>query len=412
MIKKLLLLLFLILLVMTIYNLSSLNLPSDQNRYRQFEGYCAETSQEFSLPMYQKNNMGTGMTSSNNTIRLLQDTQPAFDSLMAAIKNAQHNINIEFFIIRDDESGTQFKDLLLAKAKQGLEIRLLYDAWGSSKTPNSYFDELRQNGVMVAAFNPIWSGVWQGRLDNRLHRKMIIIDGKEAFIGGENIGDEYLGRNPRIGFWKDTEVNLTGDSVLSIQQIFLNDWWQTTHEKIESPDFYPAYRNPADKTVSILPGGPDSRATDMSLPYINLVNSAHQKIYMASPYFFPNNAFLKALYDAVGRNIEVSLVLPAKSDIILVRWLQPYYTRKLLNHGIKVYTYDQGFIHSKIMIIDDEAVSVGSANLDRLSFSRNYEITGIFYDKSLITELQNDFINDLNNSSPLAAPITSEIVTD
>lgn len=401
MLRKSLWLVFMFLLIMIIYNLSSLSIPFNQIRYRQFLTYCSETGQQFGLAPYQQNDIGQGMTSTNNEITILKDVQPAFAMLLDEIQRAEHNINIEFFIIRNDESGNQFKNALIEKAQQGLQVRLLYDAWGSALTPNSYFKDLRQNGVLVEAYNPIWSGFWQGRLDNRLHRKIIIIDGKSAYIGGENIGDEYLGKNPKIGFWKDTGISLKGDSVLSIQQVFLNDWLQSTHEKIEEPNFYPLASGIGDKSVNIIPGSPDSRKMNISLPYINLVNSAKSKIYMVSPYFIPNNALLKAVYGAAERNIDIQLILPAKNDDLLARLIQPFYIKNLLSHGIKVYTYNQGFIHSKIMIVDDEAASVGSANFDRLSLSRNYEIISVIYDKELIKQLQNDFLNDLEDSTPL-----------
>ena len=220
MVKKITYLFLLTILVMLIFNLSSLNIPSDKTLYYQSQIYFSETAQQFGLPAYQQNDIGIGMTSDNNEITLLTDVQPAYDMLIAEMEKAEENINMEVYIIHNDETGNLFKNVLIAKAKQGVEVHLLYDDLGSILTPNSFFNDLRNSGVQAAAYNPLWSGFWQGRLDNRLHRKMIIIDGKKAFIGGENIGDEYLGKNKQIGFWKDTGISFSGDAVLSIQTNF------------------------------------------------------------------------------------------------------------------------------------------------------------------------------------------------
>ena len=401
MIKKTTYLFLLAILVIIIFNLSSFNIPSDKTLYNQSQIYFSETEQQFGLPTYRENDFGMGMTSNNNEITLLTDVQPAFEMLIAEMEKAEKNINMEVFIIHNDETGNLFKNVLMAQAKQGVEVHLLYDALGSILTPRSFFDDLRNNGVQVASYNPLWSSFWQGRLDNRLHRKMIIIDGKKAFIGGVNIGDEYLGKNEKIGFWKDTEITFSGDAVRSIQQVFLDDWRQSSREKVTDNNFYPSTSARGNKIVKIIPGGPDSPLTDMSLPYIRMISNAKAKVFMASPYLLPNAAILESLYQAAQRNIDVQMILPSKSDNTIMRMIQPFYIKKLLSHGIKVSTYDRGFIHSKIMIIDNDIASVGSANLDRLSFYNNYEVISIIYDKEIIEQLQNDLLNDIKDSTTL-----------
>jgi len=387
---------------MITFNLSSLNIPSDKNRYEQSLIYFSETQKQFGLAPYQQNDIGLGMTSEHNDMALQKDVQPAFELLIAEMKKAEKNINMEVFIIDDDETGNYFKDVLIEKAKQGLDVRLLYDAFGSALTPRSFFKDLRENGVQVVAYNPLWSSFWHGCLDNRLHRKIVTIDGKIAFIGGVNFGDEYLGKNEKIGFWKDTGITISGDAALSLQQVFFNDWRQCTGEQVLDKTFYPNTENAANRVVKIIPGGPDSPMTDVSLSYIQLIGNAKEKIVMVSPYFLPNPAVLEALYQAAERNIEVQLIIPSKSDSAIARIVQPFYIKKLLTHGIKVAAYDRGFIHSKIMIIDNEAASIGSANLDLLSFAKNYEVISVIYDKEVIQQLQNDFLNDLNDSTNLS----------
>lgn len=384
---------------MIIFNLSSLNIPSDKSRYNQSKLYFLKTEKEFGLAAYQRNNIGMGMTGYHNDIILLKDVQPAFNLLISEINKAEKNINIEIFIIHNDQTGQQFKNILIKKAKQGVEVRLLYDAWGSYFTPRSFFNDLRKNGVKVAAYNPLLSGFLEGRLSNRLHRKMVIIDGEKAFIRGENIGDEYLGKNKKIGFWKDTGIVFNGDAALSIQQIFLNDWLQSSSEKILDKNFYPSTPDIANSTVKIIIGGPDSPLTNMSLPYIRLINNAKSGILIVSPYFFPDTPTLDALYQSAKQNINIHLILPRKSDNVIAQIAQPFYIKKLLKHGITVSTYERGFIHSKVMVIDNDIASIGTANLDILSFFRNYEVNSIIYDKEIIQQLQNDFSNNLKNST-------------
>jgi len=396
--KKAMYLILLTLSVMIIFNLTSLNIPSDQSRYSQFHIYLSDVENRYDLARYEQNNIGMGMMSADNDISLLLDVQPAFELIISEMEQAENNINIEVYIIHDDQTGKRFKDILIKKARQGVEVRLLYDALGSGLTSKSYFSDLRKNGVKVAEYNPLLSGFLHGRMFNRLHRKMLIIDGKRAFIEGDNIGDEYLGKNKNIGFWKDTSIAFRGNAVLSIQQIFLSDWLQSSGEKIVNEKFYPKPHTTSNKTVNVILGGPDSPLTDTSLPYIKLINNAKEKVLIESPYFIPNAALLEALYKAAGRGIDIHLILPNKSDSKIAQMTKPFYINKLLKHGIKVSTYDKGFIHSKIMIVDNDAASVGTPNLDRLSFSKNYEIMSIIYDKEIINLLQNDFLNNLEDS--------------
>jgi cardiolipin synthase len=382
-----------------IFNLSFLNFPSDKSHYDQSTIYFSETEQQFGLAAYVQNEFGMGMTGYHNDMILLNDDEADFELLISEIKKAEKNLNMEFYIIRNDKTGNIFKNVLIDKAKQGIDVRLIYDAWGSGLTPRSYFNDLRKNGVKVAPYNPLWSSFLQGRLHNRLHRKMIIIDGKKAFIGGQNIGDEYLGKNKNIGFWKDTGIIFIGDAALSIQQIFLNDWWQSTSEKVMDKAFYPGIHFMGNKTVNIIIGGPESPLTDMSFTFIKLITNAKEKIYIVSPYFFPDAAVLEALYQAAERDIDVHLLLPSKSDNMITQITNRLYINKLLSHGIKVSTYDRGFIHSKIIIIDNNIASVGTPNLDVISFFKNYEIISIIYDEEIIKQLQNDFSNDLKDST-------------
>lgn len=397
--KKMLYMLLLILLVMIIFNFSSLKIPSDKNRYDQSKAYFSETEKKFSLPVYQQTGIGMGMVGYHNDMILLKDVQPAYELLFAEINKAQKNINMEFFIIRNDQTGKHFRRILIKKAKQGVEIRVLYDALGSAFTSRSYFEVLRKNGIKVTAYNPLLSSFLQGRLPNRMHRKMIIIDGKRAFIGGENIGDENLGINKKIGFWKDTGIIFTGDAALSMQQVFLNDWRQASGEIVLNKTYYPKITGIANRTVKIIPGDPASRQTDMSLPYIKLITNAKENIRIISPYFFPSSAIQKAIYQAAERNINIHLILPSKSDNTITQITQPFYIKHLLRHGIKVSTYDRGFIHSKVMIIDSNVATIGTANLDKLSFGANQEIISIIYDKEIIKQLHNDFLYDLKHSS-------------
>lgn len=399
MIKKLTYLVLVVILIFIILNLSPLNIPSDTSRYAKTKAYFSEAQQNFDLASYHQNDIGMGMITYHNEMTLFKDVQPAYNCLIDEIEKAEKNINMEFYIIREDKTGNHFKHALIKKAREGIEIRVIYDAWGSAFTPRSYFNDLRKNGIKVAAYNPLILSTLQGRLPNRLHRKTIIIDGKTAFIGGENIGDEYLGEKKKIGFWKDTGILFRGEAVLAFQEIFLNDWLKSSHEKVLDKSFYPKTTGVSNNTVKIILGSPDSHKTNMSRPYIKLISEAKHEISIKSPYIFPNSAFLKALYQAAERSVNVHLILPSKNDNTIASITQPFFINQLLKHGIRVSTYNRGFIHSKTMIIDKNIASIGTANLDILGFSVNYEVISVIYDKKIINQLQNDFLNDLKYST-------------
>ncbi|MEN6462106.1 MAG: phospholipase D-like domain-containing protein [Syntrophomonas sp.] len=215
------------------------------------------------------------MTTSDNQITILENGQPTYDRLFSEMKKAKSSINLELYIIRDDQTGKRLKNILIQKSREGVEVRLIYDAFGCFFTNKSYFQDLKENGVKVAAYNPPGSAFIQGRINNRLHRKIIVIDGRQAFIGGENIGDEYLGKK-KLGYWRDTDVLFNGGAARSLQQVFLYDWFLSAKERISSPAFFTQASNISGQKVTIIPGGPESSLNNMGIVHLKLISSARQ----------------------------------------------------------------------------------------------------------------------------------------
>jgi cardiolipin synthase len=386
---------------MSVYNLSSFTIPSPHQRYLRETKYYSETSKQFNLAQYSRTDIGTGMTTFDNQITILENGQPTYDRLFSEMKKAKSSINLELYIIRDDQTGKRFKNILIQKAREGVEVRLIYDAFGCFFTNKSYFQDLKKNGVKVAAYNPPGSALFQGRINNRLHRKIIVIDGHHSFIGGENIGDEYLGKK-KIGYWRDTDVLFSGGAAHSLQQVFLYDWFLSTKERISALKFFPKTKSISSQKVTIIPGGPESSFNNMGTVHLKLISSARQKIYIESPYFIPSSRVLKALNGASEKGIEIHLLIPRKADHWVTKLAGQYYMGKVLKHGVKISTYDKGFLHSKLIIVDSKVVSVGSANFNQRSFSKDYEITSIVYNKDTVRQFEQVFFTDLKSSNQVS----------
>lgn len=389
-----------LIIFLIIFNVSSLNIPTDNSLYDTSVNYFSEIHTELKLPPYLQTGFGMGFNTSYDKALLVNDARKSWELLCTEIENASSSINIETYIIRKDDSGNLLKDIFIRKAHEGVEVRLLYDSLGSLTTSQAYFNELRDNGIKVFPYNPLLKSFIQGRFSNRLHRKIIIIDGRTAFIGGQNIGDEYLGKDQDIGYWKDSGIFLSGKCVASLQQIFFNDWFMACMEKITDTKYYPTALAESDQPIKIILGGPDSRSTDISHSFINLLSRSKKNVYIISPYFVPDNKLLQALYACAERGIDVQIILPAKSDHPIAQTIMPYYISKLMKKGIKVFAYHNGFIHSKIIIIDGEIASIGTANMDIISFRRSHELLAILNDKEIINQLVIDFNNDLLASTP------------
>lgn len=331
----------------------------------------------------------------NNKAAILQNGNKTYDVLFAEMNNAKHHIHIEDFIIRNDETGKKLQEILIKKASQGIKVRLLADAVGF-KLNGSSIRKLQKSGVQIVLKSPILQSLFQGDINNRDHRKIYIIDGKTAFTGGVNIGSEYLGKNPKIGYWRDTDIMLTGDAVNQLQGVFLASWYANTGQKIFDSSYYPQFKTGIKETVQIAAGFP-VKENPIEYAYLALINSAQRGIFIETPYLNLDESVFKAISCAVLRGVNVVIIIPSKPDEKTAYSLTLQNADKLAGFGVKIYKYP-AFIHSKVIIIDGAVASLGTVNLNNRSMHLDMEDTAILYGDSLLDSLNKTFQDDLSRS--------------
>lgn len=339
------------------------------------------------------------LTGSNAT-EILIDGEATFASIFEGIDSARDYILIQFFIIKADELGRELHDRLIAKLREGVRVYFLYDEIGSRKLPRTFLSALRRAGAEVSPFNASVGWRHPLRLNFRNHRKIVIADGRTAWVGGHNVGDEYLGRSKRFGHWRDTHIKVSGPAVQCIQFSFLDDWyWATT----AIPDFEwnPAAATRGDhpgRKIIVLPGGPADDVETVSLAFLHAINSANHRIWIQSPYFVPDDQIVSALQLAALRGVDVRILLPEKPDHVLV-WLSSFYFtgQEKLRH-VRIYRYLPGFLHSKILLVDNSIATVGTANLDNRSFRINFELMVGVVDSEFAAEVESVMKRDFENA--------------
>lgn len=337
----------------------------------------------------------------NNKIDILTDGVATYDSIIKELKKAEKHIHLEYFIIRNDNIGNEIKDILIDKCKNGVEVRLIYDSVGCWKLSKKFLQDLKNGGVEVYPFSPTIIPVMSRELNYRNHRKIIVIDGKVGFLGGLNIGDEYLGHDPKLGYWRDTHMKIEGEAVYSLQNIFLRDWKFVSNEYISSKKYYPKLEYYGEELVQLTSSGPDTDWQPIMQAYFAMISNAKDRIWITTPYLVPGESINTALMAAALSGVDVRIIIPNKPDHMLVYWASRGNVEDLLKAGVKVYTYEKGFIHSKVLLVDGAAATVGSANLDIRSLEINFEVNSFIYDEDVIKRLETDFKNDIKNSKEI-----------
>lgn len=334
----------------------------------------------------------------SNEVELLVDGQETFDSILAGIDAAREYVLFQFFIVKDDQIGNLVKDRLIAKANEGVSVYFLYDEMGSLGLPDSYLDELRAAGIEVSAFNTQKGPGNRFQINFRNHRKVVVVDGRVTWVGGHNVGDEYLGRDPAFGHWRDTHIRIEGPAVMGTQLSFLVDWYWATDQIIDLP-FAPSAAAGADTDVLILPTGPADDLESATLMFTHAINTARQRIWIASPYFVPDLGLLNALQLAGLRGVDVRIMIPDMPDHYLVYLAAFSYLEDAGRTGVRFFRYTDGFLHQKVMLIDDSVATIGTANMDNRSFRLNFEITAaIAGNAEFIDEVEAMFMNDFEHS--------------
>jgi cardiolipin synthase len=338
---------------------------------------------------------------SGNRVTLYHDTAEAYAAIVAAAEAAQHHLHLEFFIFRSDESGLRLLDLLTRKAKEGVRVRLLYDAMGSVHLRERALAPLRAAGGQVFAFlplNPLRSRI---QINLRNHRKIVVVDGRVAFTGGMNIGDDYLGRGPRFNWWRDTFLRLEGPAAADLQHVFCEDWDFAVRETLDDAEYYPPLTKLGDDLVQVAASGPDQEVNTLREVYFMAFLAARERLWVATPYTVPDAGLMDALRLARQRGVDVRILTIARPDHITSFYAGRSYWTDLLAMGVKVYLYTKGMMHSKLVLVDGCRASVGSANLDNRSLRLNFEAGCLLYGSARVAELEAAFLRDLESSQLL-----------
>jgi cardiolipin synthase A/B len=340
--------------------------------------------------------LGNSPISFDTSTKVLTNGEETFHHILEQLNKARHHIHMEYYIVRDDVIGQEIKKVLIQKAAHGVKIRFLYDAVGSWKLSKKYINELRNAGIETVCFGPVKVPFLNNKFNFRNHRKIIVIDGMIGFVGGLNIGDEYLGRNKNYGFWRDTHLMLRGEAVRSLQLIFLQDWYyMTNHSFLTAEYLSPQIDEKNHGGVQLIAGGPDSEWSVIKNIFFSMITSAKESVWIASPYFIPDEDIFSALKVAALSGIDVRLLVPNRPDKRIVFHASRSYFPELLEAGVKVYEYERGFMHSKIVIVDHELASIGTSNMDMRSFHLNFEVNAFLFRTKSTQKLVAEYINDL-----------------
>lgn len=322
---------------------------------------------------------------SGNATRLLVDGDATFGAILEAIGNARSYVLIQFYILRDDAIGQDLKNALVERARAGCRVRVLYDSIGSHGLGEDYIRELREAGAHIENFHSIHQPHSRLQINFRNHRKIVVIDGEVGFVGGLNVGDEYMGRDRRFGRWRDTHLRLAGPVVAQLQLIFAEDWHWATEERLEL-NWNPA-RQTDDRDALILATGPADVLETGSLYFCNVINAATERVWIASPYFVPDTDILRTMQLAALRGVDVRILVADKRDHLFV-WLAAFaYFDEVRDAGVRIWRYADGFMHQKVVVVDDRFASVGTVNLDNRSCRLNFEATAIVFDREFVGEV-------------------------
>lgn len=341
----------------------------------------------------------------DNGVHIFTDGEAKFGDLLMKIDAAKSHIHLQYYIVKNDTLGQKIMEALTRKAEQGVIVRFLYDDIGSRSLRDSFFREFLKAGGQKAAFFPSRIPFLNYRVNYRNHRKLVIIDGHIGYMGGFNIGNEYLGLDPRFGFWRDTHLRLTGSVVRALQSRFILDWNLASVDQMEvDPRYFPEHTvvtNLEHVPMQIVASGPNEAWPHFVYTFLKMIHMAKSRILLQTPYFIPEESMLNALRIAALSGIDVRIMIPQKADHLFVHWASLYYVGELLQAGVKCYLYDYGFLHAKTMIVDGQVASVGTANFDIRSLRLNFETNALMYHAETAKKLENTFWKDMEGCMEL-----------
>ena len=339
----------------------------------------------------------------SNDLELLIDGESTFDSIFEGIDSAKSYVLVQFYIVKADGIGTELKSRLNAAARRGVRVYFLYDEIGSLGLPRSYLSDLRNAGVNVLPFHSRKGSGNRFQLNFRNHRKTVVVDGQIAWIGGHNVGDEYLGKDPAVGRWRDTHIRIEGPAVLGAQVAFVEDWRWAADETLPDLSWTPVFSSDGEAQALIVASGPADELETVSLMFTQAINAATRRIWIASPYFVPDDAIVQSLQLAALRGVDVRILIPEVADHRFVKLAAYSYFDEVKSTGVQFYRYHKGFLHYKALVVDDTVAAVGTANFDNRSFRLNFEITALVASAEFASQVERMFEDDFADSRLMEA---------
>jgi len=343
-----------------------------------------------------------------NDIDFFTDGNEKFEALIRDMEAAEHFIHMQYYIIRNDVLFQRIVPVLQKKAAEGVEVRILFDGMGCRSVKSGFWKELEKSGIRTAEFFPAFLGRLHLRVNYRNHRKIVVIDNRVAYVGGFNIGREYIGLDEKFGYWRDTHLRIRGSGVMGLQQRFVLDWNYTAKEDLFQEKELFVEPGPGDRdhcAMQVISSGPDNSLEQIRDNYIRLISKAKERIFIQTPYFIPDEAFLSTLLIAARSGVELNLMIPCKPDHPFVYWATYSYMGQMVDAGANCYTYDNGFLHSKGIVVDGEAFCYGTANMDIRSFALNFEVNVVGYNRKKAQELERIFQEDLKHCTKITRDI-------
>ncbi len=337
-----------------------------------------------------------------NRAEVFIDTEHSYAQMEKAIVEARHHVHMMSYIFRPDVAGQRFRDLLVAKAKEGVSVRLLVDAVGSHGLKNSFVRPILEAGGQFARFMPVIPFHPTLRPNLRNHRKILVTDGRIGFAGGLNIGDEYRGRKKRFSPWRDTHMRVEGPVVWRLQEVFAEDWFFATGEDLVKPEHFPELPAVGDELVQVVESGPDRSNDVIHAVFFTAITAARKNVFITTPYFIPDPAVLLALKTAAWRGVDVQILVPGRSDLPLIKWAGRSFYRELLAAGVRIFEHRPGMLHAKTMVVDGHWATVGSANMDIRSFRLNFEINLLISGTTVASRLEEIFLADTQSAEELS----------
>lgn len=381
--------------------INALSIRKQESRYKNLQQLEKQNKSETSanitnlIRLFQNEN--EYIAYANSKINVYAEAEETFENIFEDIANAQDHIHIEFYIISNDEIGNRLRELLIEKALQGIEVRLIYDYWGCFDLTKKYFRSMHDAGIRFHAFFPPKFPFVLSKINYRNHRKIVVVDGKIGYTGGVNMANRYLiGDN--LGPWRDTMVRLEGSAVYGLQEAFLNDWYFVDRAMLTQKKYFPKQEMFGKNLIQIIDSGPDTKFQSIMHGIYYALTTAQHYVYIHTPYFMPPDEILSAIQTAALRGVDVRLLIPTRSDTSMARASNCSYIETMLNAGVRVYWYLNGFLHSKAIVIDDVVSTIGTANMDFRSYEQNFEINAFIYETETAQNLKQLFLRDLEHS--------------